>query len=64
MASLLIQGKDLSVGDVLLLPMGRTATVESLKPIRPRSRYVSFKTEHGWSRVELGYELMVQARVG
>ena len=63
MASLLIKAENLSVGDTLLLPFGRTATVQSIVPVGPRTRYVKFRTEHGATRVEVGTEVHVQAKV-
>jgi hypothetical protein len=62
-ASLLIKAEDLSVGDVLLLPFEKTATVATIRPIGPRTHFVNFKTEYGWTRVAIGAELSVQARV-
>jgi hypothetical protein len=63
MASLLIKASDLSVGDVVLLPWERTATVEAIEPFSPRSLYVRFRTEHGWTRVEVDAEMHVRAQV-
>lgn len=51
---------DLVVGDVLLLPFGKTATVARLVVPGPRGRYVQLWTEHGKSRVETGYEFLVE----
>lgn len=63
MASLLIKAENLSVGDVLLLPFNKTATITALKPFGPRSVYVRYRTEYGWSRVERDHEVHVQSRV-
>lgn len=63
MASLLIRARDLSVGDTLLLPMGRTATVTSIRPFGARARFVQFRTEHGLTRVEVDAEVFVQPKV-
>jgi hypothetical protein len=62
-ATLMIRAEDLSVGDTLMLPFGRTATVKSIIPVGPRTRYVKFKTEHGATRVEVGTMLHVEAKV-
>jgi hypothetical protein len=63
MASLYIKAENLSVGDTLLLPMGKVATIIDIKPFGPRSIYVKFLTDHGWSRVERDRELNVKAQV-
>lgn len=60
MASLMVKAQDLSVGDVLLLPMGKTATITRVDPVGPRTRYVKFRTEYGASRVEVDTELWVR----
>jgi hypothetical protein len=59
MATLLIKAENLSVGDILALPFNRIAEVLALKPVGPRSRFVNFKTENGWGRVEVGREVSV-----
>jgi hypothetical protein len=61
--SLLIKAEELSVGDVLLLPFNKTATITKIGPIGPRTRYVKFTTEHGPTRVEVGTEVHVKAQV-
>lgn len=63
MASLLIKAEDLSVGDTLLLPMGKTATVTKVGTVGPRTRFVTFRTEYGASRVEVDTEVFVEAKV-
>lgn len=63
MASLLIKAEQLSEGDTLLLPFGKTATVKRIKPVGPRSRFVKFTTEHGATRIEVGTEVQVEAKV-
>ncbi len=62
MASLVIRAEHLAVGDVILLPYGE-ATVKSVRKVGPRTRYVSFTTEHGRTRIEVGREIMVKASV-
>lgn len=62
MASLLIKGDSLSVGDVLCLPFNKTATVEKIKPFGPKAVYVNFKTEFGWTRIERTQEVFVEAK--
>jgi hypothetical protein len=61
MASLLIKARDLSEGDVLLLPFNRTATI-MVEPKIGR-QFVTLYTEYGKTRVELDQEVPVQARV-
>ncbi len=61
MATLLIKAAGLSVGDVLALPMGKTATIEAIKPFGPKARFVNYKTEYGWSRAERSYEVAINA---
>jgi hypothetical protein len=61
MASLLIDAKELSEGDVLLLAMGKTATVK--RPPKVGRQFVTFYTEYGKSRVEVYDQVLVQARV-
>ena len=63
MASLLIKARNLSVGDTLDLPFQRTATIERIKPFGQRATYINFKTEYGWTRVELDSEVHVKAKV-
>lgn len=63
MASLLIKAEQLGEGDTLLLPFGKTATIKRIKPVGPRTRYVQFVTEHGKTRIEVGTEVSVQAKV-
>jgi hypothetical protein len=63
MASLLIKAEKLSVGDVLLLPFGREATIERIRPRGAKAIYVNFKTEYGWTRVELDDEVNIKAKV-
>lgn len=63
MASLLVKARDLGIGDTILLPMGKTATINDIKPIGPRTIYVRFRTEHGWTRVEVDYEVSVKVGV-
>jgi hypothetical protein len=59
-SSSLCQANKLRVGDVLLLPFERTATVERIGPIGPRSQFIRFKTEHGWTRLLLTELVLVQ----
>lgn len=54
------KAKDLCVGDVILLPFDKTATVEKVGPISPRTRYVNFKTEYGSSRVGIEEEFQIE----
>lgn len=62
MASLVIYAENLTVGDVILLPYGE-ATVKSINKVGPRTRYVSFVTEHGRTRIEVGTQIFVKASV-
>jgi hypothetical protein len=62
MASLLIKAENLSLGDTILLPMGKTATVKDIKYIGPKAQFVTFFTEHGKTRVERDYEFSVEAK--
>lgn len=64
MASLLIKARKLSVGDTLILPMGKTAEVVEVRvPTGANAKYVHFKTkEYGSSRVGLDDELYVFAK--
>lgn len=50
----------LKVGDVLALPMGRTATVSA--PVKAGKRFVTVTTEHGESRYEPQQPVMVERR--
>ncbi len=53
-----VEGRDLRVGMILALPMGRTATVTQVKL---GLRFSNFRTEeYGWTRVELGYPVMIE----
>lgn len=63
MPSIMIRAENFSVGDILLLPMGKTATIVEIKPITTRTRIVQFKTEFGWSRMHRLDEHYVEARV-
>lgn len=63
MASLQIKAEDLSVGDTLLLPFDKTATVQRIDPVGPRTRYVKLRTEHGATRIEVGTYVSVEAKV-
>lgn len=63
MATLMIKAEMLSVGDTLVLPFGRTATVKQIKPVGQRAQFVRFQTEHGWTRVEVGSDVNVEAKV-
>lgn len=63
MATLTIKAEDLSEGDTLVLPFNKTATIKKLYPVGPRTRYVRFTTEHGATRIEVGTEVFVEARV-
>lgn len=63
MASLTIKAEQLAEGDTLLLPFGRTATIKKIGPVGPRTRYVKFVTEHGRTRIEVGTEVQVEAKV-
>lgn len=60
-ASLLIKARDLSEGDVLLLPFNRTATI--IGEPKVGRQFVNFKTEYGKTRIEVDTEVSVQARV-
>lgn len=55
-----IFAKDLKPGHVLILPFNAKATVESVKVGR---LYVTLRTEHGNSRVELYEIVLVQEDV-
>lgn len=50
----------LKEGDVLALPMGRTATVSA--PVKAGKRFVTVTTEHGESRYEPQQPVMVERR--
>lgn len=63
MSSLLIKAEELSEGDTLLLPFGRTATVKKVHPVGPRTRYVRLITEYGVTRIEVGTEVSIKAEV-
>ncbi len=53
-----VRGRDLRVGMILALPMGRTATIDKVSIGR---RFLTFHTEEfGYSRVELGYPVMIE----
>lgn len=62
MASLLTKAEELGVGDVLILPFNKTATIQEVGPVGPRTRFVRIKTEYGRSRIEVGTEVQVEAR--
>lgn len=47
----------LEPGMVMALPMGRTATVQTAKV---GTRFVTFKTEYGESRVERNSEVLIE----
>ena len=59
-ASLLIKARDLSEGDTLLLPFGKTATITSVKVGR---QFVNFRTQFGPSRVGIDEWVNVEAKV-
>lgn len=63
MASMLIKAEKLSVGDTILLPFGRTATIERIRPFGARATFVNYKTEYGWSRLEREDEVSVKVQV-
>lgn len=44
-----IHAKDLKPGDVLVLPFGKTATIQTAKVGR---KFTTIRTEHGTSRIE------------
>lgn len=56
--SKIIQARALKVGDVILLPMGRTATIKDDPKIG--RIYVHTRTEHGPSRFTLYQEVQIQ----
>jgi len=64
MASIMIKAENLAVGDTLLLPFGKTATVQTIEPVGPRTRFVKFRTEHGKTRVEVGTQVSRRSQGG
>jgi hypothetical protein len=63
MASLFIKARNLSVGDTMLLPFGKTATIRKLRvPTGPNARYVTYTTEFGRGRMPLDADVSVEAR--
>lgn len=53
----MIPATELKVGDVLALPMGKTATI---KQVSVGTKFVNFVSEHGPARVELYEEMMIE----
>jgi hypothetical protein len=64
MPSLFIRADDMAVGDTLLLPFNRTATITAIKPFTDRTVYIRYRTEYGWTRLERTEYVNVQTRVG
>lgn len=62
MASLLVKAENLAVGDTLLLPFNKTATIRKVGPVGSRTKYVRLWTEYGPTRIEVGTEVFVEAR--
>lgn len=55
-----VLAEDLRIGDVLALPFGRSATVETVMVGRT---YVTVRTEHGASRLDRHEEIMLEGEV-
>jgi hypothetical protein len=53
----LVKAEDLQQGMVLLLPMAKTATISNIPQVG--TKFVSFSTEYGKTRVERGSEHQV-----
>lgn len=53
-----IKTEELTDGTVIVLPMGRTATVKG-KPSIGR-KYVTIRTQHGKARLLIGDEILVE----
>jgi hypothetical protein len=56
-----IRAHELKPGDVLALPMGKTATVSSCDT---GTKFVTFVTEHGISRVEKTSDVLLEVTEG
>lgn len=63
MASLFVKATDLSEGDTLLLPFGKTATIRKIHVPGPRGRYVQLWTEYGKTRIGVDERVNVEAKV-
>lgn len=61
--SLYVKAVDLALGDTMLLPFNKEATITDLKPVGPRTKFVQFKTEFGWSRIGVNESVHVKAQV-
>lgn len=56
----LCKAEDLVKGTVILLPMGKTATVS--EPPKVGRTFVTFRTQHGPAKLRRGEEVLVEEK--
>lgn len=56
----IVKAEELTVGTVILLPFGKTATVS--EPPKVGRTFVTIRTQHGKSRLRKGEEVLVEEK--